>query len=309
LFCSLLHEYAEFGYFPTYHHIAPYCLGTFIGYLILRHQKTPFLISKWTQSILWVLAPASSLFVLFVTKDWNTFDLKITPSLTVSILYSVFQRILWSFGIAWVSFACATGYGGIVNDILSFKLFIPFSRLSYSIYMVHLIPIFLRVNSMRYTRAWDDFEFVSWGVFNILLGIFGAYLLYVIFESPINSLEKLLFRAEVEKSDKSVIKMTEAVVTGDETICRTRTNNGEIEEQHPVRRHRPSDMCPKHAIETLQSQHHPITTFAAYKLRTSSMSSGFSDVSGYSCEQHIHQHHNHIYPHEKRREVSKRQRM
>lgn len=278
-----------------------------MGYLILRHQKSAFKISRWTQSFLWIVAPAASIAVLFATKDWNTFDKRITPTLTVSVVYSVFQRIFWSFGIAWISFACATGYGGIVNNILSFKLFIPFSRLSYSIYMVHLIPIFLRVNSMRYTRAWDDYEFVSWGVFNILLGIFGAYLLYVIFESPINSLEKLLFRTEKDTTTSENAQKT-GIERNEE---RTRRKvNGELEDQQTVnhlRRH--SDMCPRHAIETMHNQHlPPVTTFAAYKLRSSSMSSGFSDVSGYSLDHRRHQH-RHSHHHERQRDVSRRQRM
>ena len=37
---------------------------------------------------------------------------------------------------------------------------------------------------------------MSWGFFNIILGLLGAYLLYIFFESPINNLEKLLFRPE-----------------------------------------------------------------------------------------------------------------
>ena len=295
-FCSLLHEYAQFGYFPTYHHVAPYCLGTFIGYLILRHQKTPFVISRWTQFLIWILAPVASLFVLFCTKGWNTFDDHVTPSVTVSVLYSMFQRVLWSLGIAWISFVCATGYGGIVNNILSCKLFIPFSRLSYSIYMVHLIPIFLRVNSMRYTRAWDDFEFVSWGVFNIVLGIFGAYLLYVFFESPINGLEKLLFRPDAKTNGNT--KKSQDNDNNNDKPCST---SRDFEQQSIHEPKQPSDICTKHAIETINNEHHPpITSFAAYKIRSSSISSGFSEVSVYSLDHH--QRYNH-------RNISRRQRV
>lgn len=191
---SYLHEYAQFGYFPTYHHVAPYAMGTFVGYLIVRHLSKPIRLSKPILILGWILSPIPSIWVLICTREWNDYRTEDTPSLTTSVVFSVLQRLLWTIGIAWVSFVCAIGQGGIVNRILSAKAFIPFSRLSYSIYMVHLIPIFLRANSLKYTRAWDDFEFISWGVFNIILGIFAAYILFVIFESPINSLEKLIFR-------------------------------------------------------------------------------------------------------------------
>lgn len=255
---SLLHEYAEFGYFPTYHHIAPYALGTFVGYLILHHQKKPIKLTRLFQVIMWIITPACSMFILFCTKDWNTYAAKIEPTLTISVLFAATQRILWTVGVAWVSFACAAGYGGMVNDFLSMRVFIPFSRLSYSIYMVHLIPIFLRVNRLRYTRSWDDFEFISWGLLNILLGIFGAYILYIFFESPVNSLEKLLFRGgkDHHKEDKE-------------------TSSDKIRHSHHTEHHR------HHHNNNLPV----MTTFAAYKLRSSSMSSGFSEASINSLNQ------------------------
>ena len=191
---SYLHEYAQFGYFPTYHHIAPYAMGTLIGYLIVRHLKKPIRLSQSTLVLGWILTPIPSIWVLLCTRSWNDHQSDGSPSLTTSVVFSVLQRVLWTVGIAWVSFVCAIGQGGIVNRILSAKFFIPFSRLSYSIYMVHLIPIFLRANSLKYTRPWDDYEFISWGFFNILLGIIAAYILFIIFESPINSLEKIIFR-------------------------------------------------------------------------------------------------------------------
>ncbi|KAI1294868.1 Nose resistant to fluoxetine protein 6 [Halotydeus destructor] len=191
---EMLHEYSRIGYFPTYHHIAPYCLGTLVGYFILKYRENGPKMPRMVQIVGWIVFPLMSTFVMLCTKGWNNAHDKVDPSQEVSIVYAIFQRVTWCMGVAWVTFACATGYGGIVNTILSWKGFIPLSRLSYSIYMVHLIPIFLRVNSLRYTRPWDDFAFMSWAVFNIILGIVGAYLLYILFESPINSLERILLR-------------------------------------------------------------------------------------------------------------------
>jgi len=155
--------------------------------------------------------------------------------------------------------------------------------------MVHLIPIFLRVNSLRYTRAWDDFEFISWGFFNIILGILGAYMLYIIFESPINSLEKLFFRPDDKKHKAESSMQTDQ--NGN-----SRTEKNKEEDNHRNIRTKHTNLCSRHAVETMHNEHLPsMSTFAAYKLRSCSLSSsGFSDVSNYSLGNHFP----HQMPHE-----------
>ncbi len=41
--------------------------------------------------------------------------------------------------------------------MLSWKGFIPLSRLTYGIYLVHMVPIILRSYSIQYVMPFDDF--------------------------------------------------------------------------------------------------------------------------------------------------------
>merc|ERR1719186_992651 len=50
---------------------------------------------------------------------------------------------MWCVSLAWVVIACVEGYGGYINDILSWKAFIPLSRLTYCTYLVHPMIIYL----------------------------------------------------------------------------------------------------------------------------------------------------------------------
>ena len=280
---SYLHEYAQFGYFPTYHHIAPYAMGTFIGYLIVRHLEKPIRLSLSTLILGWIIAPICSIYVLLCTREWNDYRTEDTPSLTTSVVFSVLQRVFWTLGIAWVSFVCAIGQGGIVNRLLSSKVFIPFSRLSYSIYMVHLIPIFLRANSLKYTRAWDDYEFISWGFFNILLGIFAAYILFAIFESPINSLEKLIFRSgsgdttNETRANRGKSKQSNSQNQSFDAKSSFNQHQNQITRDQPVHHHfnhsnchqshHPSQVSKNQVTCSSYKQAHSMTTFSAYKLK------------------------------------------
>merc|ERR1711935_795483 len=50
-------------------------------------------------------------------------------------LYNGLHRLAWSICLSWVILACSKGFGGPVNRILSWKVWLPLARLSYCIYL------------------------------------------------------------------------------------------------------------------------------------------------------------------------------
>jgi peptidoglycan/LPS O-acetylase OafA/YrhL len=68
---------------------------------------------------------------------------KIEMSKEVAALHNALSHTLWAVGLAWVVIACATGNGGIIDDLLSAPCIYPFSRVTYCVYLVH--PVFIRI--------------------------------------------------------------------------------------------------------------------------------------------------------------------
>ena len=64
-----------------------------------------------------------------------------TYSTAENIAYGGLYRAAWGLALGWVIFACSRGYGGWINDFLSWGAFVPLSRLSYIIYLTHLTVI------------------------------------------------------------------------------------------------------------------------------------------------------------------------
>lgn len=62
-----------------------------------------------------------------------------------NLIYGGSYRTLWSISIAWLILVCHFGYGGLLNFLLSCKLFLPLANLSYSV----STPV-LRSNSFTY---------------------------------------------------------------------------------------------------------------------------------------------------------------
>lgn len=62
-------------------------------------------------------------------------------SRTAALFYTAMGKTAWSLGIAWFIVACACGRGGIVNRVLSAKCLLPYSRMSYTAYLINPLCI------------------------------------------------------------------------------------------------------------------------------------------------------------------------
>lgn len=62
--------------------------------------------------------------------------------LLTSSAYSSLSHSVWALGLAWVVVVCSTGYGGVINKVLSSSILYPFSRVTYCAYLIH--PLIIR---------------------------------------------------------------------------------------------------------------------------------------------------------------------
>ena len=83
------------------------------------------------------------------------------PDVRVAALYSATSRIIWAMGLAWITFASAHNYGGLVSWFLSLKVWVPFSRLTYCAYLVHPIIIAIFYGSRHQTFDFSLYLIVS----------------------------------------------------------------------------------------------------------------------------------------------------
>ena len=92
----------------------------------------------------WIVAFAIGFAVVYglnipETGSWNileNFDTRMPR--TAAAIYGGFYKVAWALSVGWVIFACCRGYGGWINELLSWKAFVPLSRVSYIIYLIHM---------------------------------------------------------------------------------------------------------------------------------------------------------------------------
>ncbi|XP_049271200.1 nose resistant to fluoxetine protein 6 [Rhipicephalus sanguineus] len=172
---------------PFYHAVCYFsgCMTSLI-FPEFRERK----ISKTFQLAGWCVSVSCGLFCVFVKFPWYSKDSPASDS--VEIIVAFFDRIAWSISLAWITLACSTGRGGPVNKFLSWNAFVPLSKLSYGVYLIHL-PLFeLMMHSSR--------ERVYFSAFNQGTLYFGvlvwclvfSYFVFIACEAPTAVLDKLI---------------------------------------------------------------------------------------------------------------------
>ena len=149
----------------------------------------------------WVLATAVGSAVVYGLVPYLNEEQVPVMNSFVRVFYGSFNRLAWSLAVGWLIFACVHGYGGPVNRFLSWKIFIPLSRLTYVVYLVHVNYLLVWSANLRqpvYYTALDHVQFFLGVVFGVTLLAFGISLTV---EIPILNLEKLVFSSSTSASN------------------------------------------------------------------------------------------------------------
>ncbi|XP_050398153.1 nose resistant to fluoxetine protein 6 [Patella vulgata] len=179
-------------YYAPYCRMGPYIAGIAAGYILyITAQKIK--IRKITAMIIWFIAAGSALAIVYGLYDYANGSV---ATKDVGAFYNTVHRTVWGACVSWVVIACTTGYGGFVNTILSWKGFIPLSRLSYCAYLVHPLVMFSFYFSNRKPLFLYDVGMVYYYFGNMVASYAIAFIVSLAFEAPMMGLEKAIFKRD-----------------------------------------------------------------------------------------------------------------
>ncbi|GFX14324.1 nose resistant to fluoxetine protein 6 [Trichonephila clavipes] len=146
------------GYLYTYGNTlsrgGPYFIGILTGYLLFKYPEAK--IPKIFQVFGWCLSILSSGLIVFITGAWY----RIRPPTPLEVLmYATFYKVAFTSGVAWMTFCCITGRGGILNKFLSWKVWIPLGKLVFLIYLIQPIFQTLFIANFRSTQEYTHLFF------------------------------------------------------------------------------------------------------------------------------------------------------
>lgn len=181
----------------TFTHAGPYFVGIIVGYLIIKYKDVKM--SKVILASGWFLSTVVSLTSLYGAHRWNIGEPH-GPILTA--IYASMHRTTFTIGVAWVAFVCVTGHGGLVNRFLSSSMLAPISRLTFMIYLMHPLVIWVRMGSLRERTFYSHYNMLYDYIGNIVFTVLITVPVYLLIEAPLSNLERMVFsRAAASKKD------------------------------------------------------------------------------------------------------------
>ncbi|XP_039272534.2 nose resistant to fluoxetine protein 6-like [Styela clava] len=198
--------------------IGVYMIGMATGY-ILFVTKGKIRMQKWFVTLMWLAVAAIELAVIYGWTGTVMYsDIGDYPSQNLASFYNAVCRPIWAFGLSWLTIACVSGYGGPINSFLSWKFFIPLSRLTFCAYLIHPIVLTYMYASREFELHFALNIMIYYFLATLLLSYGFAYLLHLIIEAPVGGIQKIIFpskkRPEIT-SEKCKTEMNgDAVVVG-----------------------------------------------------------------------------------------------
>ncbi|XP_075539822.1 nose resistant to fluoxetine protein 6-like [Dermacentor variabilis] len=180
-----LNEY----YIRPYYHTVCY-FGGCMTYLVVDDFKERK-ISKWFQQVCWYGSVACCLFCVFVKFAWYRSPNPVSAG--VALLAAFLDRILWTLFLAWITLACSTGRGGALSKLLSWNAYVPLSKLSFGVYLIHVPFLHLLFRASRERMFWSIFNQLTLLFLLLVWSFLLSYLSFLICEAPTAALDKLLF--------------------------------------------------------------------------------------------------------------------
>ncbi|XP_018569291.2 nose resistant to fluoxetine protein 6-like [Anoplophora glabripennis] len=167
--------------------MGPYLIGVVTAYILKVKLDNKLTLTKKMRISLWTIFSALNIWILFTLYTRQL-------SVEFSAMYMGVSRTLWGVGLAWILIACCTGNARALDKLLSFRGFIPLSRITYCAYLLN--PV---MANMIYQSAESAFEaslaeltFTILGI--TLISFYAAFLSFVMLESPFILLTKIVLR-------------------------------------------------------------------------------------------------------------------
>ncbi|XP_070168533.1 nose resistant to fluoxetine protein 6-like [Polyergus mexicanus] len=178
-------------YYPPWIRIGPYIIGIITGYIVRRLNKK-LVLRKKIVILCWCLGSACIIFVLLGFYERNV-------SILYAAVYVALSRTLWAIGIAWIVIACFTKHGGIVNRLLSLKVFIPFSKLTYCAYLVNPFVIQSIHFSSETSVHLELLPLISMFIGYLIISYVCAYVLSLMAEIPYILLMRMFLQSRKDR--------------------------------------------------------------------------------------------------------------
>jgi len=172
-------------YNKPYTRMAPYLVGILGAFLL--QTEIDLTRSRYVRWIGYLISlstttAATYLTVGFWRHGWNLFE---------DVIYMTFARVGFTLAVAFVVYTFHKRHGGVVREVLSVYIWVPLAKLTYTVYLLHPIVIFVinfsTTTTFHYSAVYGGVRYAA----HILIAYLLAVLFHVGIERPTANLERV----------------------------------------------------------------------------------------------------------------------
>ncbi|XP_043244571.1 uncharacterized protein LOC122393052 [Amphibalanus amphitrite] len=183
----------QLRYFMPYCRYGAYLVGVYTGYFLHVRRRWPLELSLPAVLAGWTVSALTACCIVYGMYEYSTVPALAVPSRSVAIIYGSMNRPVWAMCLAWVVIACVHGYGGFINTLLSWKFWIPLSRVTYCCYLVSIDTQVFFYATLKSVLYFDQTNAVYQFLATLCIAVAVATVFSLAFESPMLALEKIIF--------------------------------------------------------------------------------------------------------------------
>ncbi|XP_065344965.1 nose resistant to fluoxetine protein 6-like [Cloeon dipterum] len=189
---DVIDRYWDIMYENTPMRASPYLIGMALGYFLSKKTRVP--LPRWSVALGWLVSTALALAVIFLILI--PYSEGFVQNALEAAFYSSLHKPAWAISLSWIIWACVNGYGGIVDKILSWKYFVPASKLTFCCYLTHLLAMNVYAGLRRTPYFVSHFENLYLLGSFIILTFPYTIILYLVVEAPSMNLMRLAFKKQ-----------------------------------------------------------------------------------------------------------------
>jgi len=163
-----------------------YLIGLMTGYILHVYRNKEFKISRVINMILWLIVFILS-YLMVYAPYWIKGEME-------GRAYWATRKAVWGVCLSWVTISCIKGYGGPVNDFLSWGLWQPISKISFMTYFFHMSSNFYYFVAQGYDVDVSLWLFTEIFVSQLVICLFNGLMGCLALELPFGRIQKLLMR-------------------------------------------------------------------------------------------------------------------
>jgi len=172
-------------YNKPYTRMAPYLVGVLAAFLV--QEEVDLSAKKWVRWTGYLIGATATTTATYMTvgfwrHGWNVLQ---------DVMFMTFARVGFTLAVGWTMYTFHKNHGGVVREVLSLYIWVPLARLTYSVYLVHPIVIFVinysTTTTFHYSAIYGAVRYSSHIILSYLVGL----LFHLTIEKPTANLERV----------------------------------------------------------------------------------------------------------------------